>query len=87
MSKSEYGIDWKDINLADGYERDLRFLEPLTFDGILLQIECNCRELTEEAIHKEITRQITANAIEARQIIRDNLKNIVIHARKEREAI
>ena len=82
---SAYGIDWSNVDLLDGYNRDLRIIEPLSFAVLLLEINCNLRDITPEAVMEQFETDLQARVKEAREAMRDNLQNIVNYARKERE--
>lgn len=79
-------MNWKNVNLDDSYERDQNILDPLNFDTFLLEISHNIKtcDLTEENIKKEFEDRIKTRTAEARDIFRDNLKNITKQAIKER---
>lgn len=43
-------MDWKNVDLDDGYERDQNILDPYDFDTLLLEISCNVRDINPETI-------------------------------------
>lgn len=79
------GINWKNVNLSDGYEREQNILDPYSFDVLLLEISCNLREITEETVKAEFEKQLQSKIESAREVFNDNLTNIVKKAREERE--
>jgi hypothetical protein len=82
-----FGIDWSDVDLTDGYNRDQKIIDPLTFANLLLEVNCNLRDITPEAVMEQFETDLRARVKEARETMRDNLQNIVNYARKEREVI
>lgn len=80
-----YGIDWNNVNLADSYESSRNLIESLTFDALLLEINCNLREINAETVTAQFETDLQSRISEARDIFRSNLANIVRHANKERE--
>lgn len=79
-----YGIDWKNVDLNDGYNRDQKILDPYSFHDILLEIHCNIKkeEISEETIKKQFEEQLQKKVRTAREILNDNLKNIMNYALK-----
>jgi len=79
-------MNWNNVNLEDGYERDQNILDPYNFDVLLLEISCNIRD--ENLNAHEITKhfnEILKSKIEcAKEVFYDNLENIVKQAKKER---
>lgn len=82
-----YGVDWSNVDLSDGYNRDLKIIEPLTFAVLLLEVNCNLPEITPEAVLHQFETDLQGRIEEARQIIRDNIGNVVRYARRERGAV
>jgi len=86
MSKTgTYGIDWKNVNLKDGYERTRNILEPYSFDTLLLEINCNLNEVDAETVRKQFETELQNKVREAREIFANNLQNIVNEAKEYRE--
>jgi len=79
-----YGINWSNVNLDDAYEREQNLLDPYSFDTILLEIDCNLREINRETVRKQITENLTEKYRLALEIMSDNLDNIVTQAKRER---
>ncbi len=79
-----YGIDWKNVDLNDGYNRDQKILDPYSFNMLLLEIHCNIKkeEISEETIKKQFEEQLQNKVRTAREILNDNLKNIMNYALK-----
>lgn len=83
--ENTYATNWKNVDLTSS-ERHLNMLDPYDFDTLLLEISCNLRdeELTPQEIEKHALQVINEKARLAKEILRDNLQNIVNQAKKER---
>jgi phospholipid N-methyltransferase len=80
-------MNWDNIDLESGAERDQNILDPITFDILLLEISCNLKteELTAKEIKKHFLDKLRAQVDEAKEIFNNNLDNIVRQAIKERK--
>lgn len=78
-------MNWKNVNLSDGYEREQNILDPYNFDILLLEINCNLREITAEAIESHFKTVLAAKVEQAKEIFADNAANILKQAQEERE--
>lgn len=80
-------MNWENIDLSDGYERSQNFLDPYSFDTLLLEINCNIPndKITREAVLKQVQENIQNKVEEAYHIIECNLDNIVKQAREEKK--
>lgn len=81
-----YGIDWNNVDLDDAYESSRNLIENLTFDALLLEINCNLREINPATVTAQFETDLQSRISEARDIFKMNLANIVRHARKERNS-
>ena len=79
-----YGIDWNNVDLKDAFNSSRNLIENLTFDVLLLEINCNLREINAETVRAQFEMDLQSRVTEAREIFAKNLANIVSHARKER---
>ena len=77
-------MDWSSVDLTSEYERDSNLLDAYSFDTILLEINCNLKEINVETVTEQFERVLSANVEEARSIFYSNLNNIVKQAKKER---
>jgi hypothetical protein len=73
-------MNWENVNLSDSYERDQNILSPFNFDTLLLEISTNLTEITEDTIRQYFNEQLKLKIEEAKEIFRDNLKNILTNA-------
>ena len=80
-------INWKNVNLSDGYERDQDILSGYDFDTLLLECHCNIpmQNVNRETVRKQFETELQNKIREAREIFSDNLDNIVKQVRKENE--
>jgi 2-hydroxy-3-keto-5-methylthiopentenyl-1-phosphate phosphatase len=83
---NEYAIDWNNIDLTDNHKRNLKILEPYTFDTLLLEVNHNIRseDLSRESVKAQAMEQIKAKYDEAVEILNSNLDNLTKQAIKER---
>ena len=79
-----YGIDWNNVDLADSFESSRNLIENLTFAVLLIEINCNLREINAETVRAQFEEDLRGRIDEAREIFAANLANIVAHAQKER---
>lgn len=79
-----YGIDWNNVDLDSPSETSHNLIEGLSFDALLLEINCNLREINAETVTAQFETDLQSRISEARDIFRSNLANIVRHAKKER---
>lgn len=81
-----YGIDWNNIDLSDSFESSCNLIENLSFDSLLLEINCNLREINAETVTAQFELDLRSRVQEAREIFRANLANIVSHAQNDRNS-
>ncbi len=74
--------DWTNINLDE--EGELNLIDSLSFTDLLIAINCNLPEITEETVKAQFETILRKTVRDAREIFESNLKNIVAHAKKER---
>ena len=84
MSKTNE-IDWNDIDLDSVYESNLDLIDGLTFDDLLLEVNCNCKVIDEESVTKQFEEDLQNRVRVAREIFEANKSNIVRKANKQRE--
>lgn len=78
-------VDWKNINLQSPYERSLNLIENLTFDCLLLEINCNLPQINEATVRQQFEEDLNSRIEEAKAIFEDNLANLVNYANSVRE--
>ena len=77
-------MDWTNINLEDGYERDQNILDPYSFDTLLLEIHCNLKNINAETVKQQFDAILQSKIDIARDVFKANLANIVTKAKQER---
>jgi hypothetical protein len=77
-------MDWNNIDL-NSHEVDSYLIDPLTFGTLLLEINCNIRDINAATVTAQFEEDLQSRIEEARSIFKSNLKNIVKKAKKDRE--
>lgn len=77
-------MNWKKIDLNDSYEKDQNILDGYSTNDLLLEVSCNLREINEETVMEQFEKTLASNLESAREVMKWNLKQIVEHAKKER---
>ena len=78
-------MNWKNVNLKDGYERDQNILDGYSFDVLLLEIQCNLKEINKETVEEQFLEVLHYKINDAKEIFYNNIDNIVAQAKKERK--
>ena len=73
-------MDWKNIDLKDGYERAQNIIDPLNFDTLLLEISCNIREINMKTIEAQFLTDLDDKIRSAKEVFYNNQKNILKEA-------
>ena len=77
-------MNWNNINLNDGYEREQNIIDPYTSACLLLEISCNLPDINKETVRKQFNESLERSIESAREIFEANINNYVKQARKER---
>ena len=80
-------MNWNNVNLSDNYEREQNILDPLSFDTLLHEISCNCKEVTEHEVRRQFEEDLKSKIASAREVFEANLINLIEYAQNEREDI
>lgn len=80
-------MDWNNIDLENGYERDQNIIDPLSSDTLLLEIECNLKSINRATVREQFETDLQSRIESAREIFEANLDNIVAYAQKERDSL
>lgn len=77
-------MNWKNVNLSDNYERDQNIIEPLSFDTLLLELNCNVAKenLTEAEVIRQFEIDLNQRVNESKEVFKNNLKNILHEAKR-----
>lgn len=82
--ESTAGINWENVNLSDGYERNQNIIDPLSFDTLLLEINCNIPNINSETVKKQFEEDLKNRIESAREVFENNLQNIIDNANEYR---
>lgn len=85
QKKKEKNMNWNDIDLDSGYERDQNILDGISSADLLLNIACNVREITAETVRREFDTALESAVNSAKEVFEANLENYVKKAKEERE--
>ena len=78
-------MNWKNVDLTDGYERERDFLDGYSFNTLLLEIQCNLKEINRKTVEEQFLEVLNSRINDAKEIFYNNIDNIVAQAKKERE--
>lgn len=80
-------MDWNNINLNSEYERSQNFLDGYDFETLFMELQTNFKteDLTEEKVLNHAFKAIENMVREAKEILTDNIKQIVQVEQKERK--
>lgn len=76
-------MNWDNIDL-NSHERDATLIDPLTFDDLLLEINCNIKDINFKTVKFQFIKDLQYRLEEAQSIFNSNIDNIVKQAKKER---
>ncbi len=79
-----YGTDWNNIDMHSPYETSLNLVENLTFDTLLLEVQCNCEKIDEQTITAQFEEDLRSRIESAREIFQANLESIIRKAKLTR---
>ena len=78
-------MNWNNIDLKDGsYERDANLIDPLTFDTLLMEINCNVSDINAVTVAKQFNEDMERIIEDAKSVFNSNYENILKQAKKER---
>lgn len=76
-------MNWNNINL-NSHEISANILDAYNFETLLLEIECNVREINEYTIRKQFQETMESKVRSAYEVFEANFENILIKALEER---
>ena len=85
QKKGVNGVGEKEWKLGIDLDRSDNLMDGFTFDDIILQVHCNCREITEQTVRKEVLELVTARLDDMYELLNRNISVIMAEARKGRE--
>ena len=80
-------MNWNNINLKSSYERAQPIIDSLNSDTLLLEINCNLREINKETVRKQFETDLQNRISSAREVFEANIDNIVREAKEYREDV
>lgn len=75
-------MNWNNVDLNSGYEREQNILDSLSFDILLLEISCNVKNITPTSVRQQFEETLKSKIESAREVFENNLKNIVKNAQE-----
>jgi len=79
-----YGTDWNNIDMNSPYETSLNLVENLTFDTLLLEVQCNCKTIDEQSVTAQFEEDLRSRIESAREVFQANLQSIIRKAKLTR---
>ena len=80
-------MNWNNLDLTDdSHERDANLFDALSFEGLLLEINCNIKDINHKTVTEQFNEDLSWLIINAKEVFEANLDNIVKQAKKERNA-
>lgn len=76
-------MDWNNVDL-NSHEREANILDPYSFDTLLLEVNCNLREINHETVKAQFMESLNSKIQSAKEVFAANLDNIVKEAQTER---
>ena len=70
-------MNWKNVNLKDNYERNQNILDSLSFDTLLLEISCNITDINKYTIMNQFNIDLENKIASAKEVMQNNLDNIL----------
>lgn len=77
--------DWNNIELDRPSERDLNIIDSYSFAHLLLEIDCNLKDINRETVSKHFYEILENRINESKEIFEANLDNIIKYAKKYRK--
>ena len=77
-------MNWENVNLKSSYERAQNIIDPLSFDTLLLEISCNVKNIDKETVMKQFEDNLKSKIQSAREVMLNNLDNIIKEAQEYR---
>ena len=77
-------MDCKNVDLKDGYEREQNMLDGYNFDTLLLEIQCNLKEINRKTVEEQFLKVLRYKINDAKEIFYNNIDNIVSQAKEDR---
>jgi len=76
-------MNWNNIDL-NSHEVESNIVNAYSFSTLLLEVECNCREIGKKTIEKQFLESLNSNIESAKAVFYANLDNIYNESLKRR---
>jgi uncharacterized protein YfeS len=73
-------MNWTNVDLKNDYERNQDFLDGYDFDTLLMEIQHNIKDINADNVLDHVNKVLQNRTREAKEIIEDNLSNILKEA-------
>lgn len=70
---------------GEDIDRYDNLLDSISFDELIVTVHCNCREITQEAVEKELSRILEIRMQDMKYLLEKNIEEIITEAKKGRE--
>lgn len=72
----------RNFKLGDDLSPSENLLDPVTFSELLLTVKCNCPEITEEAVRKEMKTILDIRMQDMNYLLDNNIEEIIAEVEK-----
>ncbi|GBU06540.1 hypothetical protein EDD74_11938 [Faecalimonas umbilicata] len=79
-------VEEKRWKLGEDIDRYDNLLDSISFDELIVTVHCNCREITQEAVEKELNRIFAIRIQDMQCLLEKNIDEIIAEAKKGRES-
>lgn len=79
-------VEEKRWKLGEDIDRHDNLLDSISFDELIVTVHCNCREITQEAVKKELNRILEIRMQDMKYLLEKNVDEIIAEAKKGRES-
>lgn len=76
-------MNWNNVDL-NSHEVESNIVDSYSFKTLLLEVECNCREIDKSSIEMQFVKSLNDNIRTARMVFYANLDNILEESLKRR---
>lgn len=76
-------MNWNNVDLKS-HEVESQILDGYSFETLLLEINCNVKEINRETVQAQFNESLKAAISSAKEVFNSNLDNIVKEAQRQR---
>ena len=70
-------MDWNNVDLTSPYERSQNIVDEYSFADLILEMECNAKNLDLKTLESQFEESIKMNLQSARDVFQANKENIL----------